>query len=212
MVASAVAQLILASADDALARRGVFRLVLAGGRTPQAAYALLATADAQWGGWQVYFGDERCLPRDHPDRNSLMAWQAWLSKVIFPPGNVHEIPAELGPEEAADRYRETVRQALPFDLVLLGLGRDGHTASLFPGRPHEPEVLVEAVHAAPKPPPQRVSLGLGALNACRQLVVMVTGADKRDAVRRWRRGDRLPISLLTGLAGVDVILDREADA
>jgi 6-phosphogluconolactonase len=209
-VAAAAAQTILAAASEALARRGVFRLVLAGGRTPRAAYSLLAEADARWAQWQIYFGDERCVPATHPQRNSLMVWQAWLAKVAIAPGNVHEIPAELGPDAAAERYRDHVQRALPFDLVLLGLGPDGHTASLFPGRPHDPEALVEAVHNAPKPPPQRVSLGLGALNACRQLVVLVTGADKREAVRQWRRGDRLPVAQLRGLAGVDVLLDRQA--
>jgi 6-phosphogluconolactonase len=210
-VAAAAADRVLAAANSAIAERGAFNLVLAGGGTPQAAYRLLARARADWPCWHIWFGDERCLPPEDPERNSRMAARAWLDRVPIPPDQVHPIPAELGPEAAAERYAATLRPVLPFDLVLLGMGEDGHTASLFPGLRHPSEELVHPVHAAPKLPPERVSLGLAALAASRRLLVLVTGAGKCQAVRRWRAGQDLPVARVQCPAGVEVLLDRAAD-
>ncbi|MEZ5541886.1 MAG: 6-phosphogluconolactonase [Pseudomonadota bacterium] len=205
-----VAQRILALAAAAIDAHGSFRIVLAGGRTPAAIYRRLAPADAEWSHWQVYFGDERCLPAQDPERNSMMAARAWLDLQRVPAHNIHPIPAELGAEAAARAYRETVQDALPFDLVLLGMGEDGHTASLFPGQVHAADALVVAVHAAPKPPSDRVSLGLAALNAAAHVLVLVTGQGKHAAVERWRRGEDLPVAQVCGRQGVDVYLDAAA--
>ncbi|MGD2113115.1 MAG: 6-phosphogluconolactonase [Gammaproteobacteria bacterium] len=205
-----VAGRILALAAAAIADHGCFRIVLAGGRTPGAVYRRLADAAADWPRWQVYFGDERCLPADDPERNSVMAARAWLDRVPIPPEQVHPVPAEQGAAAAAAAYRAIVQAALPFDLVLLGMGEDGHTASLFPGHVHAAEELVHAVHDAPKPPPERVSLGLAALNDAGAVMVLVTGSGKRAAVERWRRGDNLPVARVHGRNGVDVYLDAEA--
>jgi 6-phosphogluconolactonase len=125
---------ILDQANAAIAKRGRFRLVLAGGTTPTAAYRLLRDRDADWAAWHLYHGDERCLAVGDPERNSLVADEAWLHHVPVPRTQVHPIPAELGAEPAAEAYAAVVAEALPFDLVLLGIGEDGHTASLFPGR------------------------------------------------------------------------------
>jgi 6-phosphogluconolactonase len=205
-----VAKRILALADAALADHGSFRIVLAGGRTPAAVYRRLAAAETDWSQWQVYFGDERCLPAGDPERNSVMAARAWLDRVPVPPSHIHGIPAEQGAEAAAAVYSGTVRDALPFDLVLLGMGEDGHTVSLFPGQAHDPGALVHAVHDAPKPPPDRVSLGLAALNAAAAVMVLVTGEAKREAVKRWRRGEDLPVARVQGRHGVEVYLDAAA--
>jgi len=186
--------------------------VLAGGRTPQAAYGLLVGADTDWSRWEIYFGDERCLPVDDAERNSLMAARALLDSVAVPAANVHPIPAERGAEAAAGEYEPVVRTALPFDLVLLGIGEDGHTASLFPGQQHPPDRLVHAIHNAPKPPPDRVSLSAGALSEAREVLILVTGAGKQAAIQGWRAGERLPIAEIGRPAQVDVLLDKAAQA
>jgi 6-phosphogluconolactonase len=201
---------ILATAGRAIAGHGEFRVVLAGGATPAAVYRQLADAAADWSCWQIYFGDERCLPAAHPDRNSVMARRSWLDRVPVPAGNVHAIPAENGAVVAARAYAPLVAAALPFDLVLLGMGEDGHTASLFPGHVHAPGELVCAVQGAPKPPPERVSLGPAALNEAHEVLVLVTGSSKHGAVQRWRRGEDLPITRIHGHNGMDVYLDNDA--
>lgn len=208
---AAVSGRILHSAGDAIRERGVFRMVLAGGTTPAAVYTRLAAAHTDWSGWQLFFGDERCLPADHPERNSNMASEHWLQRVALPAANIHVIPAENGAETAALTYTPLVEQAIPFDLVLLGMGEDGHTASLFPGQQHAAGELVHAVHDAPKPPPDRVSLGRAALNAASEVLVMVSGAGKHAAVQRWKRGEDLPVVHMHGQTGMDVYIDKAAE-
>ncbi len=209
-VAAGAVQRILRIADASIAARGVFRMVLAGGSTPEKAYRLLACANADWSNWHLYPGDERCLPVGHPERNSSIIRHAWLEQVGIPDAQVHWIPAEEGPERGAMRYEEVVREAVPFDLVLLGMGEDGHTASLFPGHETAPERLVVGVTDAPKPPPERVSLSYTALARSRNMLVLVTGEGKRAAVARWRAGEPLPVTRLDCTAGIDVLLDEAA--
>jgi len=204
------ARRILAAASDAIRARGTFVLVLAGGETPRGTYEQLATADAEWSRWQIWFGDERCLPPDDAARNSRMARTAWLEQVPIPLQQVHVLPAELGAAEAARRYAAMLEPAGDFDLVLLGLGEDGHTASLFPGderglRADAPDVL--PVFDAPKPPPQRVTLSAQRLGRAAQVLFLVAGESKRDAVRRWRAGERLPASAVAPQAGVEVLVE-----
>ena len=210
-VAENAAIRILAEASEAIAQRGIFRLVLAGGRTPEATYRFLAKSEADWRQWEIFFGDERCLPAGHPDRNSTMAVKAWLDHVNIPREKIHIIPAEKGPIEGARLYSLVVADVLPFDLVILGLGEDGHTASLFPGHHHPEEILVVPVTGAPKPPSERISLSAKALNDARQVLVLVTGRDKQDAVKKWKEGINIPISSITALEILDVILDTEAN-
>jgi 6-phosphogluconolactonase len=211
-VAAQAAKRILQAASTAIAERGGFRIVLAGGRTPESAYRMLVSADADWSRWEIYFGDERCLPVEDTGRNSLMATGAWLDSVAIPAGNIHPIPAEQGAEAAAKAYEPVVSAALPFDLVLLGIGDDGHTASLFPGQQHPANQLVHAVHIAPKPPLDRVTLSARALSEARDVLVLATGTGKQTAIRRWRAGERLPIAEIGGPAPVDVLLDKAAQA
>jgi 6-phosphogluconolactonase len=193
-VACEAASLIAAAAVEAIRRHQVFRLVLAGGSTPRRAYQLLAETAQDWAAWEIFWGDERCLPADHPDRNSRMAHDAWLAHVAIPEQQIHEIPAELGAEAAAAAYAETLRDRLPFDLVLLGMGEDGHTASLFPGRASESATLAIAVDNAPKAPAARVSLSAAALGRCMAQLVLVTGSGKVAALAAWRAGADLPIA------------------
>jgi 6-phosphogluconolactonase len=205
-----VAARTLAAADEALKRRGRFVVVLAGGNTPRGVYESLRTADADWSRWHVFFGDERCAPRDDPQRNSLMAGSTWLDHVPIPARQRHAMPAELGPVEAARRYAATLEPVGEFDLVLLGLGEDGHTASLFPGRElghsaKAPSTL--AVLDAPKPPAERVTLSAHRLSWTREALFLVAGEGKREAVRRWRAGEDLPARAITPRAGVDVFVE-----
>lgn len=140
-----------------------------------------------------------------------MASECWLGRVALPAANVHVINAETGAAAAAQAYAAVIEQARPFDLVLLGMGEDGHTASLFPGQSHADGELVHAVHDAPKPPPERVSLGLAALNDAAGVLVLVSGAGKHAALQRWKRGEDLPVARLHGQAGVDVYIDNAAE-
>lgn len=204
---------IARAADQAIAERGRFSIVLAGGGTPERVYARLATRAADWGRWHVYFGDERCLPSGDRGRNDTMARAAWLDRVPIPPAQVHVIPAELGPEEGAARYADVLACEEEFDLVLLGLGEDGHTASLFPGS--DPGVFQSApaalpVHHAPKPPPERVSLSAARLSRARQVLFLVSGAGKAPALAAWQRGDPIPVLAVAPSSGVDILADAQA--
>ena len=196
-----LAEAVCAEAEAAIAARGAFHLVLAGGSTPLALYRALADRHAGDARWQVWYGDERCLPLDHPERNSVMADAAWLVASCIPPENRRPIPAERGAREAAAGYAEWLKEVGDFDVVLLGMGEDGHTASLFPGQdwgvaPDSPDVL--AVHDAPKPPPERVSLSAARLSRSRRVWFVVTGPGKRSAIARWKNGEALPVSALHG--------------
>ncbi len=195
------------------AHGGEFRIVLAGGRTPRALYERLARQALDWRGWRFYLGDERCLPVGHAERNSTLVEETWLGRITLAPGAVHDIPAEAGAAAAAHLYAEALAGVPDFDFVLLGLGEDGHTASLFPGRDwgeHPDDADVLPVHDAPKPPSERVSLSAVRLNRAERVIFLVSGAAKRAAVARWRAGERLPASVIHGRHGADVLLDAAA--
>jgi 6-phosphogluconolactonase len=192
-LAAEACRLIGAAARTAIGERQVFRLVLAGGRTPGLAYRLLGATMQNWAAWEIFWGDERCLPVDHPERNDRMARELWLARAAIPERNVHPIAAQIGTALAAVDYAGLIAGKQPFDLVILGMGEDGHTASLFPGREYGATSVV-AVSDAPKPPAGRVSLGFPVLRACRAQLVLVTGAAKSQALAAWRRGDDLPIA------------------
>ena len=201
---------ILTKAQEAISKQGVFKLVLAGGTTPKRIYELLAEQDQPWSKWRLFIGDERCLPADDSERNSLMVHQAWLNKVGFPEDNFFPIEAEKGPERAAVEYADTIRTFLPFDMTLLGMGEDGHTASLFPGHLHNENELTHAVFDSPKPPPERVSLSNRALCDSDQVLILVTGAGKKAAVKQWQLGAALPVAQIDSHHGVQVLLDEDA--
>lgn len=206
----AATQAILTAAHHAIARNGSFHIALAGGCTPRNIYRRLRDSSAEWEKWHVYFGDERCLPPDHADRNSRMAFDSWLDRSAIPHAQIHIIPAELAAEEAAARYCGVLEGLVQFDLVLLGLGEDGHTASLFPGHdwgvdPEAPAAL--AVHGAPKPPPDRVTLSANRLSASRQALFLVSGASKRQAVQDWKADHPLPAAAIMPAEGVTILLE-----
>lgn len=199
---------IAQSAAQAIAERGRFVIVLAGGTTPRDVYMQLRELATDWSRWHVFYGDERCLPPEHAERNSRMAEQAWLNHVAIPQAQIHPIPAELGPELGAAAYSHILESVAEFDLVLLGLGEDGHTASLFPGNVLELDgAPAIPVHGAPKPPAERVSLSASRLSRARRVIFLVTGAGKRLAVRQWRVGAGLPVVAIAPSAGAEIFLD-----
>lgn len=196
--------LIVACAQEAIAKNGRFSIVLAGGNTPRAVYRLLRELPMDWSKWHVYHGDERCLPTDHADRNSLMAHQAWLQYVDIPANQIHDIPAELGNVAAAKVYAEELKAVGTFDLVLLGLGEDGHTASLFPDQAVDNSADAVPVFDSPKAPAERVTLSQSRLSNAHEVLFLVTGAGKQEAVNNWRSGVAIPASLIAPKNGVDV--------
>jgi 6-phosphogluconolactonase len=193
-LADAVASAVAHAVSDAVARRGRCSLLLSGGSTPRAAYELLASRYRERVPWldvQLFWGDERFVPLTDPRSNYRMAREALVEWVPCPPANVHPIPTNLpSPEAAAQRYEELLRAHFAedhpaFDLVLLGLGDDAHTASIFPGSPalEEPARWVMAVDA-PVEPRQRITMTMRVLTTAAQLFVVVSGAGKAAALRR----------------------------
>jgi 6-phosphogluconolactonase len=186
-----------AAADVAQAlHEGARSLVLAGGSTPRRCHELLSQMEVEWGRVSILFGDERCVRPDHPDSNYRMARESLLDRVS--PATVYRMPAELGPDEGAELYARVVGMVGTLDVVMLGVGEDGHTASLFPGHPAlAAPGLAVGIHDSPKPPPQRVTLTLSALQAARRVIIVATGAGKADAVARAKRHE-VPSGMIGG--------------
>lgn len=195
---------ILQAANEAISKYGSFYIVLAGGSTPKAIYQLLREQEADWANWHVFHNDDRCLPVDHDERNSKMAREAWLDHVMIPGDQIHDIPAELGNVAGAKAYTKTLSGVRSFDLVILGLGEDGHTASLFPGQEVDNSADAVPVFNSPKPPSDRVTISQKRLNDTHEVMFLVTGAGKQEAVDNWRKGASIPATLITGKQGVDV--------
>lgn len=192
------------SAKEAIAKHGQFSIVLAGGNTPRTIYRLLRDMPTEWSKWHIYINDDRCLPVDHEERNSLMVDQVWLSHVGIPKNQIHNIPSELGPIEGAKAYAKILQNVGAFDLVLFGLGEDGHTASLFPEHAVDNSADAVPVFNSPKPPAERVTMSQNRLNNTKAAMFLVTGASKQQAVDNWRSGVAIPATLITPECGVDV--------
>ena len=165
-------------------------VVLTGGSSPKAAYQLAAERDADWSGATVWFTDERCVPPEHGDSNFGMADRALLSQLSAGP-SVVRMEGELGPDAGAGAYEAAVRERLGSDprwnLLLLGMGPDGHVASLFPGKPEVEErsrMVVAVPLAGMEPQVPRISLSLPALGAAREAILLITGENKADTVAR----------------------------
>jgi 6-phosphogluconolactonase len=201
-------------AREAIAARGHCMISLSGGSTPKSLYALLAKPhwreQFDWKHIDLFWGDERCVPIDHPDSNFGMVQRELLSHIEIPPDNVHRFKTELGdPNAVASDYEKTLREvfAVPppeiprFDLVLLGLGENGHTASLFPHRPalHETKRLVVADYVE-EVKTYRLTMTAPLINASRQITFLVSGAAKaqvlKDVLKGPRRPEELPAQLI----------------
>lgn len=208
-IARDAAEFVVEAAEEAIALSGRFTIALAGGRTPKALYELLASDEfaekIDWSNVEIYFGDERTVPPDHPDSNYRMAKEALLDHVMIPRTNVHRMKGEMDPEAAAIEYGKMLNDRFGedggLDLVLLGMGDDGHTASLFPGT----EALKETKHRCvanfvPKLNTWRITLTAPFLNRSREVLVMVEGAAKAARVQEVIEGPedpgRLPIQMI----------------
>jgi 6-phosphogluconolactonase len=210
-LARAVAELVVARAAEAVASRSRFTLALAGGSTPKAAYSLLAGAPfadrIDWPRVLVFWGDERCVPPDDPRSNYRMACDALLDRVPIPVASVHRIRGELEPREAAAEYERLLKALvgtkaggdLPaggLDLVLLGMGENGHTASLFPGQEAVRETKRWVVAEYVEPVAMwRVTLTPVVLNAASEAVFVVAGAAKAGTLREVLEGPLVPDQL-----------------
>jgi len=191
------AQLFARQVSQAVAQRGQFSVALAGGKTPQALYEHLATLALPWQQMHFFWSDERCVGPLEAGSNYGMAFKAWLSRVPIPAENIHRILGELPPQQAAERYENELRSFFGkqprFDLALLGMGEDGHTASLFPGSSalQETQAWVVCVPHDTPPPPlvTRVTLTFTALNACRLALFLVSGKGKAPRLAEIRRGE-----------------------
>lgn len=202
LMAQAAAARLITKIVDAQASRGHASVVLTGGRNGNGLLAALAAAPARdavdWSRLDLWWGDERYLPEDDPERNVTQAREALLDTVPVDPERVHAMPASDGPhgadvEAAAEAYAaELAKAAGPenhgsvpaFDVLMLGVGPDTHVASLFPELPavRETERTVVGVHGAPKPPPTRISLTLPAIRSAREVWLLAAGEDKAQAV------------------------------
>lgn len=194
---------------DAIDRRGRAHLALSGGSTPRRAYELLAKQVDSWEGVHIWFADERCVPPEDEQSNYLMAAQALLAHIALPPERVHRMRGELGPREGAKLYAAELRAHVPaagaqppvLDLIVLGIGPDGHVASLFPEAATldaGQQAICLGVHDSPKPPPRRITLSLAMLQAARRCVLLATGQRKADAITAAmaRPSRHVPASLL----------------
>jgi 6-phosphogluconolactonase len=226
-LADAAARHIVTQAEVAAAARGRFSLVLSGGSTPRLLHQRFASADLRdqvdWSAVHVFWGDERAVPPDHADSNYRMARETLLDHVPLPDANIHRIRAELLPVEAAAAYEAELRaffigMDVPrFDLVLLGMGDDGHTASLFPGTAaiHEMQHWV-AAYKVGKLGAWRITLTPPAINAAAQIVFLVAGANKADRLKQVLQGpkqpDQLPSQIVQPASGDLLWLVDEAAA
>jgi 6-phosphogluconolactonase len=189
--------------------RGVAHLALSGGSTPARTYELLREEIDSWKDIHVWFADERCVGPDDDESNYKLARVTLLDGAVeLDATAVHRMEGELGPERGAERYAEALRQHAPLedglavlDVIVLGIGPDGHIASLFPGAPTldaDPAELCLGVHDSPKPPPERITLTLAVLRAARRCVLLASGASKADAVSAMLKepSRHVPASLL----------------
>ena len=203
-LSTAAADLFAASAAQAISSRGRFLAALSGGGTPKPFHELLATAPYRdqitWASTHLFWGDERCVAKDDSGNNYFQARQAFIDSVHLPEENIHRVLSELEPDSAADDYASQLKAfaeaplAWPrFDLIILGMGDDGHTASLFPGSPVEvntPTVSVTANYQ--DRPARRVSLTPLVINAARRVVFLVSGQSKSETLARILHGEPQP--------------------
>jgi 6-phosphogluconolactonase len=220
-LAEAAVQMFVEEAEKAIKETGCFAVALAGGSTPKRAYEMLATGydgeDLDWGKVHVFFGDERCVPPDHMDSNYRMAYEALLSRI--PVGSIHRMRGELSPHEAAVLYEEELtaffRGPPRLDLILLGIGEDGHTASLFPRTPAL-EVADRWVVENPveKLGIVRLTLTVPAINAARKVAFLAAGEGKAKALREILEGDAdlrdYPAKLVRPASGPVWMVDQTA--
>jgi 6-phosphogluconolactonase len=213
--ADAVADAVAQRLERAAAEGG--HIVLTGGRTPELAYGRAASLGSDWSHVELWWGDERCVPPDDENSNYAMAKRALLDRLATPPSRVHRIQGELGKDAGADAYEQELGST-ELGLLLLGLGPDGHVASLFPGKPafDVADRRVVGSESGLEPWIDRVTLTLPALRAAKEILFVISGGSKADAVRRAfaeEPSQDTPASLVRADSGRTIaILDRAAAA
>jgi 6-phosphogluconolactonase len=196
-VAREAAAYIFNQIKNCVDMKGECHVVLPGGTTPARCLELLADMPLPWKHVHWYPGDERCYPAGHAERNDTMILNKLFHGRKDGTVNFHPIPAELGPELGAERFAERINATAGIDIVVLGMGEDGHTASLFPENPAlNDSSSVVPVYNAPKPPTERISLSLATLKNAEICIVIATGANKSEALVNIRNGLSLPVSMV----------------
>ena len=193
----AVTDYLVKRINHAIEERGSCHLVFPGGTSPRQILKQLQGQEIPWQRLHLYPSDERCVPQGDPQRNDRLIEELHFPFVPIPEENLHRIPAELGPEQGALAYAQQLEEAPRFDIALLGMGEDGHTASLFPGN-SSLEDLCGAVPVlnSPKPPDERVSIGLQRLLGARERIVLAFGEGKRKAIKQIKAGESLPVAMV----------------
>jgi len=189
---------ILSIAQTSIQLNDCFKIVLTGGTSIIYLYKLLCNAKSNWKKWHIYIGDERCLPLEDRDRNDHIINKIWLNGSTIPKQNINFMHAELDPDSAALHYEDVLTNIGDFDIVLLSIGEDGHTASLFPSHLYDKNrsVLVEC--NSPKYPKDRISMSYSRLNQSKNIFKVINGSSKQDAVDLWLKGVILPINKING--------------
>lgn len=188
---------IIETANKSIQEKDSFSIVLCGGSTPKNIYSKLKKEATDWSKWHVFFGDERCFPKDHSSRNSLMAKEIFLDDVPIPRDQIHYIQSELGNKVAANLYNDLLKKIGFFDLVLLGFGEDGHIASLFPDHYWDNTIDVVPIFDAPKPPSDRISITARRLSQTEKVLFIISGKNKNESFKRWQIRKDLPASLIS---------------
>jgi len=193
-LSKALAQEILNIAKKSIFEKGCFSIVLTGGQSVLSLYKILSKADSNWNKWHIYISDERCLPKNHKDRNDRMINEIWLDNSTIPKKNIYFIKSELGLLKAREEYEKTLRSVDIFDVILLSMGEDGHVASLFPNRTYPEDQIVVVERDSPKPPKERISMSYQQLNKAYCVFKLIIGESKQKAVTLLEQNVNLPIA------------------
>jgi len=191
----AAAEFICNRIREAINKTGSCHVILPGGSTPVRCLEYISQQNMDWSRVHWYVSDERCYPKSNANRNDVMLDRHLWS--LISETNIHTIQAEHGAEEAAEKYRHEIDKISGFDISFLGMGEDGHTASLFPDNNALQDLRsVVPVYESPKPPYERVTMGIETLKNSRHRVVLTGGVDKRDVLSRIQEGEKLPVNTL----------------
>jgi 6-phosphogluconolactonase len=210
--AQKTADLIVESANTAIKKNGRFVFLLAGGNTPKQVYALLKNHITDWSKWFLLYGDERNLPLENIDRNSSMVEKSWLIHINLPAENHLFIPYNTNIDESVKIYKTICSSFLPIDFALLGIGEDGHTASLFPENLEKNLANKEsfiAITNSPKPPLERISINYNALNEAAIVCFLATGKNKISILSEWKEHSKIPINYISGKLKTYLLTDND---
>lgn len=191
----AAADFIASKIEESIKQNNICHIALPGGNTPAVCLRYLSEKSLPWDKVHWYLGDERCYPMGHEGRNDVMLHKHLWSRL--PSTNIYPIQAEDGAEKAATAYRKLIDQFQYFDIIFLGMGEDGHTASLFPGNEGLDDARsVIAVHHSPKEPDDRVSLGVSTIKKALCRIILTGGQGKSDILSRVKSGEKLPVNIV----------------